>query len=377
MNKIAAQLRSLKDQANAGGFSVDAQRVAKRALLSSIGADLAQAESAAPTLRTTYLFWLSRSFISRPIAIGVAAVTLATSGLMTTVSAAQDSVPGDALYSVKLVNERAQLQLASLDRRAVLHTEFAERRLREVAKLQSDSTTRNSSLVTDTMNAYTQEVASANQNLRELQASGDTTTIATANEVDQKLASLDSTITNSATPVTSAEGSAAVSAAQVTTQVAQEDTVTVAVEAQQHDETGTSSTDLQTMFIRQFGAITTRKAFDLHRVTMIRTLLQQKPELVALGMSDTDLSRLERSINIAVADIAPAMDQFSTGGYRSAFDVLQHADTVLRGIEATIADMETSITAAMMEVVPDPAAITPAESSEALDARGETPDTSD
>lgn len=359
MNKIAAQLRSLKDQANAGGFSVDARRVAKRALLSSIGADLAQVESTAPSLRTTYLFWLSRSFVSRPIAIGVAAVALATSGLMTTVSAAQDSVPGDALYSVKLVNERAQLQLASLDRRAVLHTEFAERRLREVAKLQSDSTTRNSPLVTDTMNAYTQEVASANQNLRQLQASGDTTTIATANEVDQKLASLDSTITNSTTPVTSAEGSAAVEAAQTTTQVAQEDTVTVAVEAQKYDETGTSSVDLQAMFIRQFGAITTRKAFDLHRVTIIRTLLQQKPEFATLGMTESDLTRLERSINIAVADIAPAMDQFSAGGYRSAFDVLKHADTVLRGIESTIADMETSITAAMMPVVQDPAAVAP------------------
>jgi len=90
---------------------------------------------------------------------------------------------------------------------------------------------------------------------------------------------------------------------------------------------------------------------------MIRTLLQQKPELAALGMSETDLSRLERSINIAVADIAPAMDQFSAGGYRSAFDVLQHADTVLRGIESTIADMETAITAAMMPVVQDPAII--------------------
>lgn len=357
MNNIAAQLRSKKDQANAGGFSVDTKRVAKRALLSSIGADLAQVESGASALRTTYLFWLSRSFVSRPIAIGVAAVALATSGLMTTVSAAQDSVPGDALYSLKLVNERAQLQLASLDRRAVLHTEFAERRLREVAKLQANESTRNSSIVTETMNAYTQEVASANQNLRDLQSTGDKVTVATANEVDQKLASLDSTITNSVTPVTSAEGSAAVSAAQVTTQVAQEDTVTVAVEAQKKGEAGTSSAELQTMFIRQFGAITTRKAFDLHRIAMIRTLLQQKSELAALGVSEADLTRLERSINIAVADIAPAMDQFSAGGYRSAFDVLQHADSVLRGIEATIADMETSITAALMPVVQDPATL--------------------
>lgn len=351
MNTIAAQLRAAKNRPAAGGFSDDARLAAKRSLLLAIGGEAPEASSApAVNLKTRYVLWLSQSFISRPVAFGVASVVLAVSGLMTTVSAAQQSLPGDVLYTVKLINERAQLQLASLDRKAVLHTEFAQHRLKEVAQLQSDTSGRDTTLVAQTIDAYTQEVASANQNLRELQATGNSTTVATASEVQQNLVALDSTITNTVGPATSSAESAAVTTAQNTTQIAQDDSVSVAVEA--HDEVSSeqSTRELNDMFIRQFAAIGTRKTFDLHRLSIIRTSLASHADVLSpLGIiTETDLQRLERSINIAVADVAPAMDTFAAGGYRAAFDALKHADTVLRGIESTIADAETEITAALM-----------------------------
>lgn len=348
MNQIAAQLRSVKHRESAGAFSADQKLAGKRAVLTAIGGSLEGASAA--SLRTTYLLWLSRSFISRPVAIGVAGFVLAGSGLMTTVSAAQTSLPGDVLYSVKLMNERAQLQLASLDRRAVLHTEFAQRRLREVEQLQSDISTRDTSLVTATMNAYTQEVARANQNLRELQASGDALTVATANQVDQNLATLNTTIANTSVPLRSTDGSLAASSALSTTQGAQVDVITVAVEANDVEDTAASEQDLQEMFTRQFGEITARKAFNDHRISVIRASF--KRDVAVLGglqiASESDLVRLERSMDIAVADVMPALDLLSSGEYRSAFDVLQHADLVIRGIEAAIADIETAITGALM-----------------------------
>jgi len=272
------------------------------------------------------------------------------SGLMTTVQAAQQSVPGDSLYTVKLINEQAQLQLASLDRKAVLHTEFASNRLDEVTKLQSDSTNNNSDLVTKTMNAYTSEVASANKNLQELQVSGNTATIATASQVQQNLASLNSSITATVTASSSPEESAAVTSAQTTTQTVQDNSVAVAVQAHQDITTEQSTADLNAMFTTQFTAISTRKTFDLHRIAMIRIALTANA--ATLGplaiMTELDLSRLERSINIAVADVAPSSDQFHSGDYRGAFDVLKHSSSLLRGIESTIADAETAITAALM-----------------------------
>lgn len=363
MNTIAAQLRSAKSRATAGGFSVDKKLQAKRALLTSIGGDLSEIEGSS-AIQTNYLLWLSRSFISRPVAFSAAAIVLTTSGLLTTVSAAQQSLPGEMLYSVKLINERAQLHIASLDRRAVLHTEFAENRLHEVEMLQADSSTRNSSLVTETVKAYTQEVASANQNLRALQASGDATILATANTVDQNLSSLDSAMQRAVTPVTSEDGSAAVSDAVTTTQVAQEDTITVAVQAQDENEqvsSAPSSRELDDMFDRQYSAITTREAFDLRRLSTIRSLLENHADILAdvSPLSVSDLSRLERSIKTATSDLNSIMNAFAAGGYRSAFDSLNHIDSVLRGIESAIAEAETVITETMMNAPVTDQSVTP------------------
>ena len=359
MTNIAAQLRAVKNQPNAGGFSVERKAAAKRSLMLAIGSDISQPSvSPAVNLKTRYILWLSQSFISRPVAVGVAGVVLAVSGLMTTVNAAQQSIPGDALYTVKLINERAQIQLASLDRKAVLHTEFAEKRLNEVTQLQSDTSGRDTGLVAQTMNAYTQEVASANQNLRELQASGNSTTVATASAVQQNLVALDSTITNTVGPAESEEESMAVSSAQSTTQVAQDDSVNVAVQAHQDVTSEQSTRELNDMFLRQFAAIGTRKTFDVHRLSVIRTLLTDRSDVLSsLGIiTDSDIYRLERSINIAVADVAPSMDAVALGNFRSAFDALKHAESLLRGIESAIADAEIAITAAIMNA---PAAATP------------------
>ncbi len=349
MNTIAAQLRSAKTREAAGGFSVEKKRAGKRAMLTAIGGTLEADHS--PSLRTAYLLWLSQSFISRPVAIGAAGFVLAGSGLMTTVSAAQQSLPGDVLYNVKRINERAQIQLASLDRRAILHTEFAQRRLREVEQLQSNTSTRDTSIVTETMNAYTQEVASANQNLRELQALGGASTVATANEVDQNLATLNASITNPSVPLASTDGSRATSSAISTTQGAQDDVITVAVEANDQKDTAESEHDLQEMFMRQFGEITTRKTFDDHRISVIRTSLKTNAAVLdnLHIASESDLQRLARSMDIAIADVLPAMDTFRSGEYRSAFDALKRADTLLLGIEATIADIETAIISALMQ----------------------------
>ncbi|MEK9155443.1 MAG: DUF5667 domain-containing protein [Patescibacteria group bacterium] len=352
MSNIAAQLRALKNRPAAGALPVESHAANKIALLRAIGGEEAVAVEMTATnvMGTRYALWLSHSFISRPVAVGVAGIFLTASGLLTTVSAAEQSLPGDMLYNVKLLNERTQLQLASLDRRAVLHTEFAGRRLQEVAQLQADTTGVNTALVAQTMGAYKNEITSANHNLQELQATGDVTTVATASQVQQNLVTLDSAMTEAAASATTPEQSAAVTDAQTTTQNAQENSVAVAVQAHQTTNSQQSTRELNEMFMRQFSAINARRTFDLHRVAMIRASLNAHDELFAATavVTEDDLRRLERSINIAVADVAPAMDTFAAGGYRSAFDVLNRADAVLRGIEATLAEIETAIVNAIM-----------------------------
>ncbi len=72
----------------------------------------------------------------QPIMVVVLAFTLVTGGWVTSVSAASGSLPGDALYTVKLVSEKTQLQLAywSDDPLVVtgLQVSFAKRRIDEI-----------------------------------------------------------------------------------------------------------------------------------------------------------------------------------------------------------------------------------------------------
>jgi hypothetical protein len=70
------------------------------------------------------------------IIAGVAAGALALSGVSL---ASTDSVPGDALYSVKRSSEQAQLVLAGSDaNRGRLHLEFAKSRLLEAGQVDGD-----------------------------------------------------------------------------------------------------------------------------------------------------------------------------------------------------------------------------------------------
>lgn len=355
MKNIAAQLRSVKHRPLAGGVILDVHNHKKALLLQAIEGDdvtTAFVSHGQSVLAMHYGLWLSRSFISRPIVAGVAGIMIVMSGLLTTVSAAEQSLPGDVLYTVKLLNEKTQLQLASLDRRAVLHTEFAERRLQEVVQLQKESNVdRGGAWVAQTMDAYKNEITSANHNLQELQASGDVATVATASQVRQNLAALDSTITETNTANLTPEQSTAVNQAQTATQIVQENSVTVAVQAHQAANSEESTRELSEMFMGQFRAIETRRTFDLHRLSMMRALLQKHADIFAqtpATMNAEDLERLERSINIALADVGPAMDTFTIGNYRVAFDALQRVEDVLRGIEATIAEGEVSVTDILM-----------------------------
>ena len=66
----------------------------------------------------------------------IAVIFVLLSGAGATAYAAKNSLPGDVLYQVKTGLEQAQMQLASdANRQALLHLEFAERRLEEISGL--------------------------------------------------------------------------------------------------------------------------------------------------------------------------------------------------------------------------------------------------
>lgn len=316
--------------------------MAKSRLLSRISADAPVRQES-----KSYVSWYVSSFISKPVTVGVAAVTL-FAGSLSTVSAASSSLPGDTLYSVKRITEQAQLKLASLDRRAVLHTEFAERRLREAAELRSSDPTNSGHqvLAKAAMVEYASELSQASADLKNLQNSvGSSTALAVVTDVQNKIESMKAVIdATAATNSTADAGTETVEAKQAVKE-AQAVATTVAVDVHEEQATEKSSIELKALFTKDLGTIEARQTFDEHRLeTITKAVLgvEMFKGVEGIPTSD-DLKRMNYVVKQTRLQIPEAMNNFAAGGYRSAFATLQGIDQELLTLEARTAEIEILI----------------------------------
>ncbi len=75
----------------------------------------------------------------QPVALALCLLLIFMGGPWLLVEAAQYSLPGEALYSVKKISEQFQARVASDKTKAQLQVEFAGRRLEELTKISEDS----------------------------------------------------------------------------------------------------------------------------------------------------------------------------------------------------------------------------------------------
>ncbi len=79
------------------------------------------------------------SFLRKPVMAVMFLVACMTGGSLFSVSAAEQSLPGDLFYGLKLVTEQARLALTStMDEKLKLKTEFTERRVTELQRSVAD-----------------------------------------------------------------------------------------------------------------------------------------------------------------------------------------------------------------------------------------------
>ncbi|MEK7183886.1 MAG: DUF5667 domain-containing protein [Patescibacteria group bacterium] len=346
MNKSPfKQLKRFKHDPRFGGMDEAAKGASWAKIAAAIGVDDEPVE--APALQgVSYGVWLLTQYLSKPVLVGTFSVVVIASGWLTTVRAS-DSLPGDALYSVKKITEQAQLRLASLDRRAILHTEFAGRRLQEASDLQGESTnaSESASLVHGAIEAYKQEISSAAASLRQLKDEGGVTTLATASSVQQNLQAIDTTIDAVVADSVSAEATQEALVAKEVTKVASEAATTVAVEVHEEEKTALSTYELKQMFKSELGQIEARQRFDLERIEVIRAALADESISYAGFTVPTSDELLAYEYPIVAVDslLSQAMNSFAAGGFRSAFATLQEIDTSLLAIEAQLAQIEITI----------------------------------
>lgn len=326
---IFAELKKFKGSQQAGAFSASKQEVTKQVVLEAIGHE--EHAAVQTSLRTTgfaaFLRWMAVDLISAPLATTAAIFVFVLGGWLTSVNAASSSVPGDTLYGLKLVTERARLQLASLEDRAVLHTEFAQRRLAE-----------------GEIEAYKKEISQAQADLQELSSSGSEQTAEVAATIDEHMERLTSAVETSSADV------------KDLTDAASQAVVDVLVDAHgAAPMTEAGAIDIEKLFSDELQQIEKYQTFDLGRVAKIRSAIAAHDEIDAASIpAEKDLIAFEGEIVAVTTSLPEVRDLLAAGGSRQAFDALAAMRTALKEIEARLAEQEILVAQAISAAVTTP-----------------------
>lgn len=360
MKNLKNILAPLKDLPAYGGQSSERANAIKERIFSniakyesSLGRESAAFVDSPRSIKFDFGFYLLKSYVSTPVVASVLALVIVGSTGSATLAAAGRSLPGDTLYNVKIVSEQAQLKLSSLDKRAVLHTEFAGRRLQEATDLQTNASSNpeTAALVESTLNAASLEIASAVADVQELQATTDDAQAAltVAATVQEKIDDLDDSISSAGELAETPAAVEEVANVQTAVDEASETATTVVVQAHESQPTALSEREVKAMFKRMMGELSGRQSFDEHRISTMKSVLSEKnDDLVTLEtISVKDLTVRLESAQGTLWEISQLIDDctsmFVAGGYRTAFEKLRVADTQLRDIESELADIEFAI----------------------------------
>ena len=343
---ILAELKSLRTTQRAGVFSASKKEAIKQTVLEAIGHEERMVVQS--TDRTAFIRWFTMDLISAPLATTAAIFVFVLGGWLTTVNAASNSLPGDTLYGLKLVTEQAQLQLASLEDRAVLHTEFAQRRLSEAVAIGNSQDPEKDTYVSTTLQAYKQEMSLAEGDLRELSQSGSDQAAQIASTIDQNISQLNSVIDTSIASTTNTESQAAsVTEVKDANDAASQAVVDALVDA--HDaQPEAQIVDIQKVFRDALADVEKRQTFDLGRIAKIRTAVLAHPTIDQSTLpQEKTLVAFEAEISAVTVDVPNAMDALAAGGSRTAFDKLASMKAKLKEIESRIAAQEILVTQAI------------------------------
>jgi len=329
---VIQQLKELKHRPEAGWVRASQVGSSRDALMQAIGHQEEIASVEQPSeLFSFYRFAVSH-FVFTPTTITASVFVMVLGGWITTVNAA-GSLPGDTLYGLKLVSERAQLSIASLEHKAVLHTAFAGRRLEEAVVLGTSTDLSKLSFVGVTLDAYSRELTAAEENLRQLQEEGNEETVQVASAVDKKIDHLSDSIEKDFT-----EESPERDGARDATKRTSNSVIDVVVETHESavDQTA-SERDLHVLFKNRLEDIRNREALDLGRLVVIEQVADAN-DLDIPSMNDVQLS-----IKEAMETVSDAERLAAVGGYRAAFEILRSIEDTLEIAERSIAEVEILI----------------------------------
>lgn len=144
-NDTLRRLRSLRTTKQHIAPDAAWVRATRATLLMQVKNNLPPAESmtVAGRVRGTFSAFMPRSFgpwVHRPMLLAMSLLAVLTGGSIVSVSAAEQALPGDLLYSLKLATEQARLAFTPVkEEKLKLKTEFNTRRVKELKSVADDT----------------------------------------------------------------------------------------------------------------------------------------------------------------------------------------------------------------------------------------------
>lgn len=346
---IIKELKNLKNSREAGWVSSDVKERNRAHLMEAIQHNETEDAGYAFKGAIAYYHWVVNEFISKPVFVGAMAFVLLLGGWMTSVNAASNSLPGDTFYSLKLAAEQARLQLASSETRAILHTEFAQRRYEEA--LAIGVSPERHVYFEQTLDAFKEQIDLANVSLQELREMGSEETVKVASAVDQKIEELNAVIDGDGSQPKDMERASKVADARETTRQTEIAVVDAIVGSHEDAKPSVSNQDLEKLFREELTELRSREAFDLGRLAVIQDTIAANQEVlgsIELPVGES-LNVIEFNITEAGTNASEASNLFAASGYRAAFDILRDANAELLTIENQLARIEITIMNALAE----------------------------
>ncbi|MEK7094637.1 MAG: DUF5667 domain-containing protein [Patescibacteria group bacterium] len=275
---------------------------------------------------------------ARPLAVASLVVVLVLGGWITSVNASLQTVPGDMLYSVKLVSEKAQLSLATDGARRKLRAEFASRRLNEVAALvrRNDIQDKDEKVKT-AVAGFNKQIAGIKDGI--LEETDEAQVMETTRVVEQKKQELDIVLEQSEV-AKDTESSETIQEAVNATSAAKNEAVDALVIKAKDSGSELSAQELSRQFANDLRSIMARSSVLLVRIDRLERALafSNRPDI----LFNAPRERFEvKSQNEALND---AMDLAAQGGYRSAFDSIRAVDAVLKSVNEKVIVAEIAFT---------------------------------
>ncbi len=329
---IITQLKKLRIEPRAGYVGEEVRARGREKLMEAITGQQEQTIVWAPAATFEFMRFTFSDLLAKPVTALASFAVLVLGGL-TTVSAASQSLPGDTLYGVKIVSERAQLQLTGSDKKAVLHTEFAERRLQELVEL-TNSETPDQALMASTVDAFKFEVSSATQEIQNLQTTQSGQLLAQVSEVNAKMVQFTDSL--AATPIM--DEPAITQDMQDATQGATQTVVDTVVEAHEKTPEPASGRELTELLQDRMNKMVGRRTFGIGRIEVI-----ESSKAFYSVTSRAEIGALKLRLRTVSNQIADATELAVAGGYRKAFEIMREVEVEMSAIENALADIEIKL----------------------------------